>query len=76
MVDEIFVILWLKPLKSCYTVWEHDPAFANQISAGKEEEAYVLENISFLFALWSSPSFHLTEPAPNALFPHNLTTCR
>ena len=26
MVDEIFMFLRLKPLKSCYTVWEHDPA--------------------------------------------------
>ena len=24
MVDEIFMFLRLKPLKSCYTVWEHD----------------------------------------------------
>ena len=27
MVDQIFMFLGLKPLKSCYTVWEHDPLF-------------------------------------------------
>ena len=26
LVIEIFKILCLKPLKKCYTVWEHDPA--------------------------------------------------
>ena len=26
LVVEIFTILCLKPLKKCYTVWEHDPA--------------------------------------------------
>ena len=25
MVDKIFMFWGLKPLKSCYTVWEHDP---------------------------------------------------
>ena len=25
LVIEIFTILCLKPLKKCYTVWEHDP---------------------------------------------------
>ena len=25
MVNKIFMFLGLKPLKSCYTVWEHDP---------------------------------------------------
>ena len=25
LVIEIFSILCLKPLKKCYTVWEHDP---------------------------------------------------
>ena len=27
---EIFTILCLKPLKKCYTVWEHDPTLVNQ----------------------------------------------
>jgi hypothetical protein len=31
MVDEIFMFLRLKPLKSCYTVWEHDPASSGPI---------------------------------------------
>ena len=26
MVDEIFMFLRLKPMKSCYTVWEHNPS--------------------------------------------------
>ena len=35
LVVEIFTIFCLKPLKKCYTVWEHDPAPAsNYMKAG------------------------------------------
>ena len=30
LVIETFTILCLKPLKMCYTVWEHDPLGSNR----------------------------------------------
>ena len=70
MVDKIFMFLGLKPLKSCYTVWEHDPAWKMLRFGPRNPLRHVKPRISTQNRIRSTRDEEITK----LLYPHERAT--